>query len=139
VKGYKTVSAPQKYLTITQMFQNFGARGLVAYSCKIVDGVLEGGVVIAVLNEENTDSREIKAYQRELRKKHPDKDPIYFLRVEKDEEYDRLLLTYDNGGGEKKIKPKLEVKKSEAEKAVATIPASVLAQALSLRVGDEST
>ncbi|MCL1863728.1 MAG: hypothetical protein FWF78_09195 [Defluviitaleaceae bacterium] len=129
-KSYKTVTAPQKYLTITQMHQNFGSRGLVAYSCKIVEGVLEGGVVIAVMNEGDIDSREIKAYQRELRKKHPDKDPICFLRVEKDEEYDRLLLTYDNGGGERKIKPKLEVKKSDAEKAVAAIPAGVLALAL---------
>ena len=130
MKGYKTVAAPQKYMTVKQMFQHFGSRGLVAYSCKIVEGVLEGGVVIAVLDTEETDSSELKAYQRELRKKHPDKDPIYFLRVEKDDQYDRLLLTYDNGTGERKIKPKLEVKKSDIEKAVSAIPANLLAEAL---------
>jgi hypothetical protein len=128
--SYKTIKPPQKYMNISQMHDIFGERGLVAYSCKIVDSGLEGGVVIAVQNENTTDTAELKAYQRQLRKKHPDKDPIYYLKIEKDEPNDRLLLTYDHGAGERKIMPKLEVKKSKAQKAIEQVPDEFLAQAL---------
>jgi len=132
MRGYKIVPPKQRYLNISQMHNLFGSRGIVAYSCRIVDSVLEGGVVIAVQDEGNTDNRGIKEYFHQLRKEHPDKSPIFYLVIERDEEHDRLLLTYDNGGGERKIKPMLEVKKSAAEKAIAQIPPEFLAQALRL-------
>jgi hypothetical protein len=135
MKGFKIIPPPQRYMNISQMHDKFGSRGLVAYSCKIVDSVLEGGVVVAVQDENNTDSSGIKAYLRQLRKKHPDKDPIYYLRAEKDEAHDRLLLTYDYGRGERKTVPKLEVKKSKAEQAIAQIPDEFLAQALKFEEG----
>jgi len=130
MSGYKTVSPPQKYMTISRIYEQFGSRGVVAYSCKIVDSVLEGGVVIAVENE-NAGSVGIKEYYRQLRKKHPDKSPIYYLRVEPGEGHQRLILVYDGGGGEKKITSKLEVKKSRAEEAISQVPTELLAQALS--------
>jgi hypothetical protein len=49
-----------------------------------------------------------------------------------------VLLIYDGGGGEKKVTPKLEVKKSQAESAISSIPDDILAQALSGRLGNGS-
>jgi len=117
-------------MTVSDMYRAFGSRGVVAYSCKIVDSVLEGGVVIAVQNEGVTDTTEIKTYQRKLRKMHPEKDPIYYIRMEQDEKYKQVVLIYDWGNGERKVAPKLEVKKSEAEQAIEAIPDNILAQAL---------
>jgi hypothetical protein len=50
-----------------------------------------------------------------------------------------VLLTYDNGSGEKKALPKIEVKKSKEQKAVEGIPDEFLALALasSLRRGEK--
>ena len=127
---FKTIPPKQKYMTIPEMYRNFESRGIIAYSCKIVNSVLEGGVVIAVQDEADADSGEIKKYQRQLRKQHPDKAPIYYLRLEPGEGNQRISLTYDNGSGEKKIMPKLEVVKSEAEQALSSVPTDLLAQAL---------
>lgn len=137
MKDYKVIPPKQKYLTIAQMFDTFGSRGLVAYSCKIVDSVLEGGVVVAVQNEVGGDTKGIKEYQLNLRRKYPDKDPIYYLRLEPGKGHQKISLTYDNGGGEKTIRPKLEVKKSEAEEAISQIPDDVLAQALAARFRED--
>ena len=139
MKGFKTVPSPQKYMSISRIYDEFGSRGVVAYSCKVVDSVLEGGVVIAVEDEAGADNSGIKDYHRQLRKKHPDKSPIYYLRVEQDEKSKRLLLTYDGGGGEKKVTPKLEVKKSEAQQAIEQVPFELLAQALSTSVKKDYT
>ena len=137
MKGFKTVAPPQRYMNISQMHEAYGSRGIVAYSCKIVDSVLEGGIVIAVQNEGNSDSSDLKTYQRQLRKKHLDKNPIFYLRIERDEAHQRLILFYDGGGGEKRVIPKLEVKKSAAEEAVSRIPLDLLAQALSSKFKEE--
>ncbi|MCL1842333.1 MAG: hypothetical protein FWF79_00815 [Defluviitaleaceae bacterium] len=133
MKGYKIIPPKQRYMNISQMYDLFGSRGIIAYSCKIVDSVLEGGVVIAVQDEGNADNRGIKDYLRQLQKSHFAQHPMYYLRIEKDEAHNRLLLTYDNGGGERKITPKLEVKKSAAEQAISQIPAEYLAQALRIK------
>jgi len=128
---YKKFSPKQPYLTIAQIHEKFGSRAVVAYSCKIVDKVLEGGAIIAVANAPDSDPTELKEYQKKLKKQHPDKHPVLFLRVEKDEKFNRIILTYDYGNGEKKVAPMLEVKKTEAEEKIETVPVEFLAQALS--------
>jgi len=138
MKGFKIIPPKQKYMTISEIHEAFGSRGVVAYSCRIIDSVLEGGVVIAVQDAADVGISEIKAYQRQLRQKNPDKSPIIYLRVEKDAKMQRLLLTYDGGGGEKKVTPKLEVKKSAAEEAILSVPVSLLAQALSINGSADS-
>ena len=136
MKGFKTIPAPQKYMTISRIYDQFGSRGVVAYSCKVINSVLEGGVVVAV-EDTGADSAGIKEYQRQLKKQHPSKSPMYYLRVEPGEGNQRLILTYDSGGGEKKVVPKLEVKKSEAEQAIEQIPLEFLAEALATSVRAE--
>jgi hypothetical protein len=95
--GYKVIPPKQKYMTVDEIRATFKSRGVVAYACKASSGVPLGGFVIAV--QEKPDSRDIKEYMRQFKKKFRDKEPVYYLRVGKD------ALVYDNGSGEVNIAP----------------------------------
>jgi len=130
VKGFKTIPPKQRYMTLAEIHETYGSRGVIAYSCKVADSVPEGGFVIAVQDEANTDYKSLKEYHRQIKQKYPSKEPVYFLRVETAESGKYLKFIYDNGIGERTALPKIEVKKSEAEGAINRIPDEILAQAL---------
>ena len=132
MKTFKTIPPKQKYMSIPEMYRTFGSCGIIAYSCKVVDSVLEGGVVCAVQNENEKDTTEIKAYMNNMRKKHPDKKPFFYLSIKPGEKNQRYSITYDNGGGEKTLMPKLEVRKSESEEKIESVPVDFIAQALAI-------
>jgi hypothetical protein len=156
MKDFKTVPPPQKYRSLSEIYDTFQTRGVVAYGCKTEDGIPLGGYVVAVQdapapastytsgNMQNAGKTGtaggikpaprpqpgIKEYLRQFKEKFKDKEPIFYMRVLKDETIDQILLTYDNGSGEKKALPKIEVKKSKEQKAVEGIPDEFLALAL---------
>jgi hypothetical protein len=130
MNGYKTIPSKQRYMTLAEIRETYGVRGVVAYSCRIKNGTLEGGFVVAVQDAGIDDSSGIKEYQRLLRKKYPDKAPIFYLRMEDSKNGQHKILIYDNGSGEKKAIPTIEIKKSAAEEAVLSVPSELLAQAL---------
>ena len=130
MKGFKTVPPKQRYMTLAEIHEAYGSRGVVAYSCKVVDVVPEGGFVIAVQDTTAADNSGLKEYQRQLIKQYPAKAPIYYLHMESANNGQRYTLYYDNGVGEKKAITKIEVKKSDAEEAIERIPDELLARAL---------
>jgi hypothetical protein len=96
--GYKVIPPKQKYMTTDEIRETYKSRGVVAYACNVSAGCPLGGYVIAV--QEKPDSREIKEYMRQLKQKFRSKEPVYYIRVEKD------TLVYDGGSGEiKTVKP----------------------------------
>jgi hypothetical protein len=142
MKDYKIIPPPQKYRSLSEIYDAFQTRGVVAYGCKTEEGIPLGGYVTAVQdsaqagpgkgNMENKPHAQpgIKEYLRQLKERFKDKEPIFYMRVLKDETIDQVLLTYDNGGGEKKALPKIEIKKSKEQKSVEGIPDEILAIAL---------
>lgn len=135
-KGFTTIPPKQRYMTLVEIHDVYGSRGVVAYSCKTVDNVPEGGFVIAIQDKSSNSSR-LKEYQQQLKQKYPAKAPIYYLRVDKVESSGCFTFTYDNGTGERKLKtaPKIEeAKKTEAEIALERIPDEFLAKALATAI-----
>lgn len=130
MNGFVTIPPKQKYMTLAEIHETYGSRGVVAYSCKMVDAIPEGGFVIAVLEKPDTDNCKLKEYQRQFKQRYPAKTPVYYLRLEINEGGRHFTLTYDNGTGEKKAAPRIEIKKTEAETAIAQIPDELLAKAL---------
>jgi hypothetical protein len=113
-------------MDLTEIHKKYGTLGVVAYSCKLSDGVPEGGLVIAV--QEGVDSGGIKEYLRQFKKKFPNKGPVCYIRVPIANQGKPLALVYDNGTGEKKALPKLEErKKSEPERLMSLVPDEALA------------
>ena len=129
-KNYKLVPPPQRHLSLREIYTLFGGRPVVAYKCALDEGgVPEGGYVIAVQNDAETSTGEIKAYMTQMKDRFANKEPICFLCVQEPAP-GFFCLIYDNGDGEVKALPKIEEKKSEAEKFVSNLPEEALAKAL---------
>ena len=127
MKGFTIIQPKQRYMTVPEIHEAYGSGGVIAYSCKIKDSVLEGGFVIAVQDKADTES--FKKFQLQFKKKYPGKEPVCYLRVEAGEN-GSLKLTYDSGAGEKTALPAMTVKKSEAESALERIPIEHIARAI---------
>ena len=112
-------------MRIEQIKEKFGARGVVAFSCRSKDSVPTGGFVVAVQNEPTEDYDDLRAYLCQFKKKYPDKGPVFFLRL------DGETLTYDNGNTAKTALRKLEIIESYAMQTLKALPAKTLAKALS--------
>ena len=48
MNDYTILPPKQVYITLAQINEKFDCRGVVAYKCKVVDSVPQGGYVIAV-------------------------------------------------------------------------------------------
>jgi spermidine synthase len=129
--GFATIPPKQKYMSVTDIYEAYGSRGVVAYSCKVADCVPEGGFIIAVSDSQFADNKELKKYQRQLKQKFPGKAPVFYIRAEEAAGGGRLIIIYDDGTGEKKAAPRIEFKKSEAEKSIERVPDEFIAKALS--------
>src|SRR5262245_49548784 len=108
MRGFRIVPPPQRYMTLTEIYEKFNTKGVVAYSCKTDGEVPEGGFVVAV--QEGPSLRDIKAYLRQFAQKFPERAPVCFLRVPLASEGKPLAFIYDYGAGEKKALPKIEKK-----------------------------
>ena len=129
MKNIKIAPPPQRYMNLAEIYKRFGDMGVVAYSCKITDGVPDGGFVVAV--QDGPNPRDIKEYLRQFTKKFPTKRPILYIKVPFAQEGRPLAIIYDNGTGEKKALPPIEIRKSEAERLIDQIPEDVLALMIS--------
>ena len=125
MNDYTILPPKQAYMTLAQISEKFGCRGVVAYKCKVVDSVPQGGYVIAVQNKADEDYNGLREYLRQLKKKYPDKSPIYFIR------FNNGVIAYDDGLSVKSAKPAIEFKDSPALEAINSIPDELLAKALS--------
>jgi hypothetical protein len=85
-----------------------------------------GGYVVAV--QEGANTRGIKEYFKQFKKRFPNKGVVCYIRVPIASEGKALAFIYDSGTGEKKGLPKLEErKKSESERLLSLIPDETLA------------
>ena len=109
MKGFRTIPPKKHYMTLAQIHETYGSDGVVAYSCKVTNDVPEGGFVIIIQETDTTDSKILIEYLRQVKLKYPDKDPMYYLRMETVEGSQEYELTYDNGTGEKKLTLKIEI------------------------------
>jgi hypothetical protein len=121
--GYTVIPPKQKYMTVDEIRAAFKSRGVVAYACKVLSGVPLGGFVIAV--QEKPDSRDIKEYMRQFKKKFRDREPVYYIRMEKE------ALVYDGGSGELRTVRPIEVKTEPEKTPLDDIPFELIALALS--------
>jgi len=128
MSGIKTIPPKQKYLTLSEIYKTYGTRGVVAFSCTILDSVPQGGYVIAVQDGSDKDYSMLKEYRRQLQAKYPNKKSVCFLRLEPGTNGAPLLLTYDSGNGDVKTIPKI---KKDVQESVESIPDETLALALS--------
>ena len=127
-KNYKIIPPKQKFLTLDAIYETYGSHPVVAYRCKLQDDVPIGGYVVAV-NHSESETDSLKSYVRQLQARYPAKEPIYFLRVEKTKA-GTILVTHDDGNGEKQSAPKIEIKKSMLQSTLEDTPDDVLALAL---------
>lgn len=130
MNGFVTIPPKQKYMTLSEICETYGSCSVVAYSCKVIDSVPNGGFVIAVQDKPGTDNSKLKEYQRQFMQKYPAKAPVYYLRMETTRGGQYLTLIYDNGTGEKKTTLRIEVKRTESETVIERIPDELLAKAL---------
>jgi len=128
-KNYKIIPPKQKYLTLDAIYEEYGSRPVAAYRCKLQDNAPVGGYIIAVLNHAEGETDSLKRYIKHLKSRYTAKEPIYFLRVEKTKA-GTYLVTHDNGEGEIKSAPKIELKKSKTQSTLEETPDDVLALAL---------
>jgi len=136
-KNYKVVYPPQKYLELPKIYAVFGSKPVIAYGCKVKKETPQGGFIVAVQNEENEPSNEIKAYMKQLKERFPEKEPIYYICVRED------AIIYDKGNGEVKTLPEIEEKPSLAQQRIDEMDEELLVMAIitALRSGeaDENT
>ena len=134
-KNYTVIPPKQKYMTLAQIRETYGNRGVVAYSCKVANSVPLGGYVIAVQDKPGKENEDLRAYQRAIKKQHPDKNPIYYFCLEDVQGNpikDVIIPDEPASVGEAAAPlPNIEIKKSALEEAVANIPEEILAKALS--------
>jgi hypothetical protein len=121
--GYNVIPPKQKYMTTDEIRLTFKSRGVVAYGCKVSAGIPQGGYVIAV--QEKPDSREIKEYMRQFKNKFRSKEPVYYIRVEKDASF------YDSGSGEVKYVKPIEVKTDPEKTPIDDVSYEMIAMAIS--------
>lgn len=123
--NYQVVPPKQKFMDLQKIFATFGSRPLVAYSCKVVNETPMGGYVIAVQTAMNESTAGIKEYMRQLKERHSEKEPIYYICIREDG------IIYDNGDGEVKTLPEImEKKPSKVQKKVESVSDEVIAKAL---------
>jgi len=130
LKDFAVIPPKQKYMTLAEIRATYGSRGVVAYSCKVMDSVPQGGFVIAVQKRTSTDSNMLKEYMRQFKKQYPNKKLVYYFRFEETEADAPLSFVYDNGAGEVKGLSKIEVKKHKGQTMMETMPDELLAQVL---------
>ena len=128
MKNYKTVPPQQRFMTLSAIRQLFGARPVVAYSCRIEDGALQGGYVIAVQNKANDPTDGIMAYMDQLKVRYAEKEPIFFIRVEDEKDGGEPQVFFDDG--RKTPVAPAPIKKGKPAKAEA-LPDAELAKAVS--------
>ena len=58
-------------MALAEIYERFGSRSVVAYSCKVSDSAPEGGFVIAVQNAAANSDARLKEYHRQLKIKYP--------------------------------------------------------------------
>lgn len=127
MRGFKTVPPPQKYMSLTQIYESFGTQGVVAYSCGMDGDAPTGGYVVAV--QAGDSARDIKTYLRQFKEKFPNKEKVCYIRVPIFEQGKPLGIIYDTGAGDRKALPKLEAPQiSQQERLVSMIPDDILAK-----------
>ena len=136
MKGFQPIPPPQRHMTLSQIHQAHGTRGVVAYSCTMDGTVPTGGYVVAV--QDGPSARNLKEYLRQFKQKFPVKEPVYYLKVAKSPNGPHFALIYDNGTGEKQALPKIETKQSEPERLISLIPDDILAQMIKSAFVDKS-
>jgi len=129
MKNIRIAPPPQRYMNLAEIYKRFGDRGVVAYSCKFTDGVPDGGFVVAV--QDGPNPKDIKEYLRQFMRKYPARGPILYIKVPFAREGRPLAIVFDNGAGEKKALPPIEIKKSKSERLIEQIPEDVLALMIS--------
>jgi len=130
-RDFKIISSKHRFMTISDIHKNFGSRGVVAFSCKVEGDMFKGGYVAAISDVENGEDKNIKIFLKKFRNRFPEKDPTYYLRLKIAENSKYIEIYYDDGHGERKSIPTIEeVKPSEIEQAVNSIPSDILAQAI---------
>jgi hypothetical protein len=128
--NFKTIPPPQKYMSLELIDKLFGARGVVAYGCKLIDGVPRGGYVVAVQDQQGDDSAQIKKYLHQFKARFPGKEPVYYIRLEPGETDRQWAITYDSGSKESKALPEISEKKSKAEESIEKVPLDLIAKAI---------
>jgi len=129
MRGIKVIPPKQKYMALAEIHETFGRRGVVAYSCEVVGLAPVGGFVIAVADSADGDTSILKEYRRQMAHKHPDREPLFYIQVER-ADAGHLVVSYDVGDGEKRAAQSIEVKKPKALEAIERVPSEGLAQAL---------
>jgi hypothetical protein len=126
--GFDTVPPPQKYMTLAEIGEAYGAKAVVAYNCKVDGEEPLGGYVIAAQSEPGAEHK-LKEFMRQLKSRYPVKQPVFYLRRAGDASGKTYI--YDSGGGEVRFALKPEFTKSPLQEAIEQIPIEVLALALS--------
>ena len=127
-KSYTIIPPQQKYMTVSGIYEAFGTRPVIAYNCIVEGGIPQGGYVIAVQNELDTPTSEIKHYMSQLKKKYSSKEPIYYMRA-KLSETGSLRVSFSDGKKKDNL-PSVNAQLSTEEKT-ADLPDKDLARAVS--------